>query len=173
MRYSEGIQGFPEDALRAATFGREVLGYDQHFFLHGNVPHIALVISLADTTTTPSGRFSERFRGEDPEESMDDDQKRVYRALKNWRNEKAKNGKIPAYAIARNVQLVELVKSAPQSMSGIKELSGIGEKFVQEHGAEVLEILKGLKPAAPQDEHAGATADEARSDEDGQEGLQP
>ena len=25
MRYSEGVQGFPEDALRKATFGREVL----------------------------------------------------------------------------------------------------------------------------------------------------
>lgn len=25
MRYSEGVQGFSEDALRSATFGREVL----------------------------------------------------------------------------------------------------------------------------------------------------
>jgi hypothetical protein len=25
MRYSEGVQGFSEDALRRATFGREVL----------------------------------------------------------------------------------------------------------------------------------------------------
>lgn len=25
MRYQEGLQGFPEDALRAATFGKTVL----------------------------------------------------------------------------------------------------------------------------------------------------
>jgi len=29
LRYSEGIQGFPEDSLRRATFGREVLAYGE------------------------------------------------------------------------------------------------------------------------------------------------
>ena len=39
MRYSEGVQGFSEDALRRATFGREVLAVQEHFFTYGNVPH--------------------------------------------------------------------------------------------------------------------------------------
>ncbi len=44
LRYQEGLQGFPEDALRTATFGKTVLGVSEHFFLHGNVPHSALVL---------------------------------------------------------------------------------------------------------------------------------
>ena len=49
LRYSETLQGFPEDALRAATFGREVLNASEHFFVHGNVPHLTLVLSLGDS----------------------------------------------------------------------------------------------------------------------------
>ncbi len=36
------MQGFPEAALRQATAGREVLEARDHFFTHGNVPHLAL-----------------------------------------------------------------------------------------------------------------------------------
>lgn len=48
LRYQEGLQGFPEDLLRKVTFGRSVLEVSEHFFLHGNVPHLTLVIKLAD-----------------------------------------------------------------------------------------------------------------------------
>ncbi len=44
LRYQEGVQGFSEDALRQATAGREVLEVREHFFTHGNVPHLALVL---------------------------------------------------------------------------------------------------------------------------------
>ena len=37
LRYNEALQGFPEDALRTATFGREVLNVSEHFFVNGNV----------------------------------------------------------------------------------------------------------------------------------------
>ncbi len=46
LRYNEGQQGFAEDALRKATFGREVLSVESHFFTYGNVPHVALVLTL-------------------------------------------------------------------------------------------------------------------------------
>lgn len=48
MRYSEGYKGFCEDDLRGATFGREVLSVETHFYMHGNVPHLTLVLTLAD-----------------------------------------------------------------------------------------------------------------------------
>ena len=39
LRYNEALQGFPEEALRAATFGRELLNVTEHFFVHGNVSY--------------------------------------------------------------------------------------------------------------------------------------
>ena len=32
LRYSDGLQGFPEEALRKATAGRDVLAVREHFF---------------------------------------------------------------------------------------------------------------------------------------------
>lgn len=143
LRYNEAQQGFPEDALRAATFGREVLSASEHFFVYGNVPHLALVLSLGDA---PGGEPGAYYRGRDPnapnpEEGMTDGQKGCYRALKTWRNETAKAEGRPAYAIARNTQLAELAKVIPRTLAGLKEVEGFGEGFCAKYGKAVLALL--------------------------------
>ena len=146
LRYQEGQQGFPEGALRQATAGREVLEVREHFFTHGNVPHLALVLLLGDGV-------SDGFRPRDsnapnPEESLPEDRRPFYRDLKRWRNDRAKADGKPAYAIARNTQLAEIVKRAPKSLAELKEVEGIGEAFCRDYGQAVLELVKGI-PAAP------------------------
>lgn len=143
LRYAEGCQGFPEDAVKKATFGRELLSVSEHFFVYGNVPHLTLVLSLGDA---PFNDVGERYKGgrvnvPDPAEDLDDAQKAVYRALKVWRNEKAKEEARPAYAIARNVQLAELVRSRPSSLAAIKEIEGFGGAFCERYGKEVLSLI--------------------------------
>ncbi|MBQ9430189.1 MAG: HRDC domain-containing protein [Kiritimatiellae bacterium] len=145
MRYNEALQGFPEEALRIATFGREVLNVSEHFFVHGNVPHLSLVLSLGDS---PEYENAGSYRPRDatapnPEDGLTDAQKTCYRALKTWRNETAKAEGRPAYAIARNTQLAELVKAMPKSLSGIKEVEGLGEGFCVKYGKSVLELMGG------------------------------
>jgi superfamily II DNA helicase RecQ len=148
LRYQEGIQGFPEGALRQAIAGREVLEAREHFFLHGNVPHLALVLMLGD------GLTNEGFRPRDPnapnpEELVPEDRRPLYRDLKRWRNDRAKADGKPAYAIARNVQLAEIVNRAPKSLAELKEIAGIGEAFCRDYGEAVLELMRNLPgPAA-------------------------
>tara|TARA_B100002003_G_scaffold183301_1_gene171490 strand:+ start:181 stop:429 length:249 start_codon:yes stop_codon:yes gene_type:complete len=60
LRYSDGIQGFPEEPLHKATAGREVLEAREHFFVHGNVPHMAVVLLLGDT-----GEVFTKYRASD------------------------------------------------------------------------------------------------------------
>ncbi len=143
MRYQEGLQGFPEDALRAATFGKTVLDVREHFFLHGNVPHLALVLQLGDAPAYgDAGGF--RPRGPDapdPAEGLTDAQKGVYRALRAWRNETARAEGRPAYAVARNAQLAELAKAAPKSLAALREVEGFGEGFCSKYGGRVLALL--------------------------------
>jgi hypothetical protein len=57
LRYQEGVQGFSEQAVAHATAGREVLEVREHFFTHGSVPHLALVLLLGDA---PSGAMHTR-----------------------------------------------------------------------------------------------------------------
>lgn len=150
MRYSEGLQGFPEDALKSATFGREVLAIDQHFFVHGNVPHIALILSLADAGGV-SGGFVRQDKGGAASAALEaqipEENRRFYLALKDWRNRTAKERGCPAYAIARNRQLAELVLKAPKSLAAIREVEGCGESFCKQFGDEVLKMLSELAPA--------------------------
>ena len=143
LRYNEALQGFPEEALRSVTFGREVLNAMEHFFVHGNIPHLTLVLSLGDSPRYENaGSYHPRDpNAPNPEEGMTDEQKTRYRALKIWRNETAKTEGRPAYAIARNVQLAELVKKMPQSMAGIREVEGFGEGFCEKYGQKVLELM--------------------------------
>jgi len=154
LRYNEAQHGFPEEGLRAATFGREVLSASEHFFVHGNVPHLALVLSLGEL---PGGEGGAYYRGRDPnapnpEEGMTDGQKTIYRALRGWRNETAKAEGRPAYAIARNTQLAELAKTAPRTLAGLKEVEGFGEGFCGKYGKAVLALLS----ETPAEERADA-----------------
>ena len=160
MRYSDGLQGFPEDALKTATFGKTVLGVSEHFFLHGNIPHLALVLQLGDAASYENaGGFRPRgLNAPDPMEDLADAQKGIYRALKVWRNETAKAEGRPAYAIARNAQLAELVKTAPKTKADIKEVAGLGEAFCGKYGERVLALLSEVS-AAPAKEDASAKED--------------
>lgn len=143
LRYQEGVQGFPEDALRQASAGREVLEVREHFFTHGNVPHLALVLLLGDGAA--EGGFRPRNQNApDPEEGIPEDRRPVYRDLKRWRNERAKADGKPAYAIARNVQLAEIVNRAPKSLAALKEIEGVGEAFCRDYGQAVLELVASL-----------------------------
>ena len=150
LRYNEALQGFPEDALNKATFGREVLGVTEHFFVHGNVPHLALVLSLGDAPRYENaGSYRPRDpNAPDPEAGMTDAQKTRYRALKTWRNDTAKTEGRPAYAIARNTQLAELVKAEPKTLAAIKEIEGFGESFCERYGKTVLGLLGDVATAS-------------------------
>ena len=144
LKYSEGAAGFPEDALRKATFGREVLDVREHFFVYGNVPHLTLVVMMGDAPGD-AGFGGYRRDGQadrkDPEEDLSEELRGIYRALKQWRNDTARNEGRPAYAIARNVQLAELVKAAPKSLAAIREIEGFGGSFCDKYGETILKML--------------------------------
>lgn len=146
LRYSDALQGFPEEALKAATFGREVLNVSEHFFMHGNVPHLLLVLSLSDIPRYENS-VSYRVRevnAPNPEDELTDEQKMIYRALKQWRNETSKAEGRPAYAIARNAQLAELVKVSPKTLAALREVDGFGEGFCGRYGEKLLLMMKDL-----------------------------
>lgn len=171
LRYQEGTQGFPEGALRQATAGREVLDIREHFFQHGNVPHLALVLLLGDGPTGPEGFRPRDPNAPNPEETLPEERRPFYRDLKRWRNERAKADGKPAYAIARNAQLAEIVLRAPKSLGDLKEVAGIGEGFCRDYGAEVLELVRnlpgtdgkpdGVEPVPPEGGSGGPTSTSA------------
>lgn len=64
---------------------------------------------------------------------------REFDALKRWRRERAE-GK-PAYTVAANATLEEVLRRRPGSTADLLAIRGIGPAFVEKHGAELLAAL--------------------------------
>ncbi|MGI8802072.1 MAG: RecQ family ATP-dependent DNA helicase [Solirubrobacteraceae bacterium] len=65
-----------------------------------------------------------------------------FEALKRWRYARA-DGK-PAYTVAANATLEEVLRRRPGSTGELLAIRGIGPAFVEKHGAELLEVLAEL-----------------------------
>jgi ATP-dependent DNA helicase RecQ len=85
---------------------------------------------------------------EEPAEPVDEAQ---FEALKTWRFERA-DGK-PAYTVAPNTVLEEILRRRPQSIEALIEIRGIGPSFCEKHGESLLAELATLAGAS-----AGAAA---------------
>lgn len=143
LRYQESVQGFVEEALTRATAGREVLEVREHFFIHGNVPHLALVLLLGEAR-----EVTRRREGPDPGDELPEDRKALYRALRKWRNERARTDGVPSYIIARNAQLAEICRRLPRTLAELKEIEGIGEATCEKYGRDILAHIPSVAPEA-------------------------
>jgi len=147
LRYSEGLQGFPQEALRKATLGREVLGVSEHFYLYADVPHLTLVLKLGGAATNSTDWRLKAAERPDLEQGLSEEDKKLFRELKNWRNERAKQEGKPAYAIGRNSLMLDIVKARPGTAAALKEISGVGEATVDAYGQDILAIVANNPPA--------------------------
>jgi RecQ family ATP-dependent DNA helicase len=78
-----------------------------------------------------------------PGEPVDEEQ---FEALREWRWKRA-DGK-PAFTVAANSVLEELVRRRPRDVESLIEIRGIGPAFCEKHGASLLEALAGLGEGA-------------------------
>lgn len=137
LRYNDNLQGFPEGPIREAAAGREILDIRDHFFIHGNVPHLLLMLLLGD-----GGGFAKKRRStEDPGKDLPVHLHKLYRDIRQWRNERAKRDGIPSYIIMRNTLVAEICQRLPRTLSELKEIDGMGEAKCAKYGKEILEII--------------------------------
>jgi ATP-dependent DNA helicase RecQ len=80
---------------------------------------------------------------EEPAEPVDEGQ---FEALKTWRFERA-DGK-PAYTVAPNTVLEEILRRRPQSLQALVEIRGIGPSFCEKHGESLLAELATMDGAS-------------------------
>jgi len=138
LRYSEGLQGFAEEALREAARGNTLLEVRDHFYLLGGIPHITFVLLLADSSegSAPSGTTRE-----DPGLHLPEQLKPLYRTLREWSNQEAKLAGIPPYVILRNSQIAEICRRLPRTIAALKEIEGFGEASCAKYGTGILALI--------------------------------
>jgi ATP-dependent DNA helicase RecQ len=82
---------------------------------------------------------AERRRAQASAELVDESQ---FEQLKAWRLDRAE-GK-PAYTVAANAVLEEVLRRRPGNVAAMLEIRGIGPAFCEKHGQSLLEALAGL-----------------------------
>ena len=65
----------------------------------------------------------------------------LFRQLKEWRNKKASEMKLPHYMILPQKTMVTLVNFVPQSMPSLNLIKGMGKKKSEKFGEELLNII--------------------------------
>jgi len=139
LRYDDGLGGFPEEALHRALSGQEVLEVREHFFVHAGKPHLALMCLLGDGAG--KARPREFDPALDPAHELPSHLLGLYRALRQWRNDKARAEGIPSYLILRNRQIADICRILPRSLAGLREVEGVGEATCSKYSAEILAMI--------------------------------
>jgi len=72
----------------------------------------------------------------------------VERALRSWRNDKAKSENSPPYRIFSNATMELLATQCPQNLDALSGVKGIGPATVASYGADIIEVITGQAPDA-------------------------
>jgi ATP-dependent DNA helicase RecQ len=75
------------------------------------------------------------------EKIRDEDLPPAYRALKEWRRERAQEDGVPAYVVFHDATLAEIVRVAPRSETELAGVAGVGPAKLERYGADVLAVL--------------------------------
>jgi superfamily II DNA helicase RecQ len=80
--------------------------------------------------------LGEAFEPADPVDECE------YEKLKQWRMGRA--GDKPAYTVAANAVLAEILRQRPKSTDELIQIRGIGPAFCEKHGESLLSTLSAL-----------------------------
>ena len=65
-----------------------------------------------------------------------------FAALKSWRSEVAKEHNLPAYIVFNDATLAQMAADAPDSLSALAGISGVGAKKLEAYGRQILKVLE-------------------------------
>jgi len=72
------------------------------------------------------------------------DEKKIYSALKQWRNDLAKKLGWSAFRICHNSHLASIAKAKPQTLEELKQVKSFGEIRTANYGDDIISLLNAL-----------------------------
>jgi hypothetical protein len=124
LRFDPSQSSFDQRPLDEFSKSREILSVREHFFVHGELPHLLLCISWR---MPPSGSVRPPKAGEDWRGLLaTQEASERFDRIRRWRNETAKKEGKPAYAILTNRQAAEVAALPAPTANALRAIEGLG-----------------------------------------------
>ncbi|MCC6414120.1 MAG: HRDC domain-containing protein [Saprospiraceae bacterium] len=125
------LEGFPDEIVTEFCLNKKIHRLDSQFFIADGKAFwtVCLVYEILK-------------KGEDKTLDLDEYQKLLYERLREWRQERARQDKIPVYLIATNQHLIEMVRRKTQTMEALKPIRGFGRSRVEKYGKSLINVIK-------------------------------
>ncbi|TNF38314.1 MAG: hypothetical protein EP329_00895 [Deltaproteobacteria bacterium] len=124
------------DTLTEAVGAPDIKSFESHV-VHGAAgPRLVLVLGLADGRRRPAP----------PEEiALSGDDRRVFDALRAWRNTFAQTRGLAPYLVLPNRTLAAAAVARPRDVDGVLALPGVGGAKADLYGTELLLQIAGIE----------------------------
>ena len=74
-------------------------------------------------------------------EELSQEEKEIYLALKEWRNQKATDLGWSAFRVCHNAHLMAIAEAKPNDLEELAQLKGFGEVRTEKYGDDIMSIL--------------------------------
>jgi len=131
LRFDEKLEDFMTTKLDVFCKQVKVLAMQTHFFENNNLPFWTVAVEYE----LPTAKKNEKNKETLPETAL-------YKKLRSWRNQRAKELGFPPYIIAKNKQLALIEQLKPKTLHELNQIEGYGAKKINDYGKDILSIIE-------------------------------
>lgn len=131
LPFDETSESFPDEIITQFCLNKKVHRLDSQFFLQDGRPFWSVAV-----------HYEVILKGKEPLRELDEEQKKLFERIRQWRKERADKEGIPAYLICTNAQLVHIIRLKCQTLETFKQVRGFGKKRISKYGKAMIEMIK-------------------------------
>jgi len=151
LAFTDAVGGFDDTAVQSFLEGKEVVDVVNHFFVHERTPHLTLIVSYREASSSGQRRTGAegRVQRKDHRGELDEAEKKVFDALRVWRAARSRQDGVPPYIVATNGQLATFIRLRAATKAALTQADGFGEVKSEQYGDQILKILaEGFDPSS-------------------------
>ena len=136
---------FEDQQLRDFCSTHDVVTFSEHRFVWQGEPRWSFMLQWRPLSGSTSVRLELQQRVAEQQElkaELTQEERALFERLREWRNATMKASGRPSFVMFSNRQLVDLVRTRHETLSGLREIQGIGEQKAEQFGVALLELLR-------------------------------
>lgn len=128
---NDSLEKFQKDIfIKAACLEKCINGFETIAYIRKR--------SDAEVDFRPSAKPKEVAQ---PQVSKNIKYPKLYSSLKQWRDDLARENKLPVYLVLPQKTILELIKRLPCSIPELKTIKGIGQAKINQYGEDIIAII--------------------------------